>query len=192
VGEDDVDREEDRVHERERDTERIARQLDVGQEVDAGHREPERDAVAGAPRAERRERDDREELDRRHRAEWHAVDRRVEAAVHQRQHGTPAEQQAACLAAEPGPGAPRPAPQGEDHRRRGDPQPGHSEHVEPREQQYRERRAEVVEDGADDEVQLGSRLTPPGGGVEDHRRQMIDGKRGCVQGRMQASCGVCL
>ena len=86
-------------------------------------------------------------------AERQPVDREVEAAVHQREHGAPGQQQPPAVAVEPREAA-RPAPEREDQRGRGDPQPGDAEHVDAREQQHGERRAEVVEDRADDEVRV--------------------------------------
>ena len=50
------------------------------------------------------------ELDRRDRAERQPVDRRVEARVHDREHGAPGDQELAARAVLGGEGAPRPAP----------------------------------------------------------------------------------
>ena len=117
----------------------------------AGRRRPTASASARdvAPRAhpERGEHDHRQELDRRDRGQRQPVDRRVEAAVHDRQHEAPGDHVAIAQQ------VPGPPPGGEDQRGRGDPQPRHPEHVDAREQQHGERRAEVVEDGADDEGQ---------------------------------------
>ena len=123
--------------------------------------------------AQRRERDHGQELDRGDRAERQAVDGEVEAAVHERQHAAPGHEQPARLAVELRQHAPGPPPDGEDERGGGDAQPGHAEHVHPREQQHREGRAEVVEDGADDEVQVRRR---PGRGTArlcNHTDRMI-------------------
>ena len=155
VGEHDVQREQPGVGEREREAERLRGELHVGEQVDARHRERQGGEVARRACAERRERDDRQELDRGDRAEREPVDRRVEADVHQRQDRAPGEQQPAPVAILRGVRAPRPAPQREDQRRGRDPQPRHAEHVDAREEQHGERGAEVVEDRADEEVQMG-------------------------------------
>jgi hypothetical protein len=149
VGEHDVEREQDRVGEGERHPQRLAGELDVGEQVDPGHGEHQGANVARRTRAERGEHDDREELDRGDGAERQAVDGQVEAAVHHRQHHAPREQQPAAQEA---PGTP---PGREDQRRRRDAQPGHAEGLDAGEQQDGERRAEVVEDGAADEVRGG-------------------------------------
>ena len=98
--------------------------------------------------------DDRaDELDRRHRRERQVVDREVEARVHRREHRAEADDQRAAPAIEREQLPPRPAPDREDQRGRGDPQPGDAEHVDPGEQQHGERRPQVVEDRAAREVQ---------------------------------------
>ena len=58
---------------------------DVRQHVDAGDRDAECRGIATPSRAEGRERDHRQELDRRHGAQRKAVDRDVEARVHPRE-----------------------------------------------------------------------------------------------------------
>ena len=83
-------------------------------------------------------------------AERQPVDREVEAAVHQREHA--AELRAASRSRSSGHGR----RQAREHHRRGrDPQPGGAERPDADEQQHGERRAEVVEDGADGEVGVG-------------------------------------
>ncbi len=154
VREDDVEREEGGVGEREGDADGLALELDVGEQVDAGHGERQREPVSRRPRAERRKRDDRQELDRGHSSERQPVDRHVEAAVHHREDDAEREEQRSGLAVESRARAPRPAPGGEDGARAGDPEPGHAEGVDTREEQHGKRGPEVVEDCASDEVGL--------------------------------------
>ena len=185
VGEHDVQREERGVGERERQAQRLGDELHVGEQVDARHRERQRRQVARRTRADRGERDDRQELDRGDGAEREPVDRHVEADVHQREDGTPGDQQPPSLAVLRRVRAPGPAPEREDQRRRGDPQPRDAEHVDAREEQHSERRAEVVEDGAAEEVQVGRRAfhglaegsSAPGGGYR--RVRSYSATHGC-------------
>lgn len=58
MGEDDVEREQDGVRERERDADGLAAELQAGQEVDAQDGEQQRERVSRRPSAERGERDD--------------------------------------------------------------------------------------------------------------------------------------
>jgi hypothetical protein len=154
VGEDDVRREERGVRERERYSDRLPDEPHLREQVDADRRCSNRGEVAGNPGAEQGEPDGSEELDRRHHRQRQAVDRHVEACVHRREHRPqPADEQpaAAIESGEPPPGP----PPDREHRRRGsDPQPRDSERLDPREQEHRERRPEVVEDGAADEVRV--------------------------------------
>jgi hypothetical protein len=118
---------------------------------------------------DRRERDDRQELDRRDGREREAVDREVEPHVHHREHRAPAQDQRVGQPRE------RPPPRREHGRRGGDPQPGDAERVDPGEQQHRERRAEVVEDGGDEEVAVRRHHAEPQragafGGMGDRRK----------------------
>ena len=151
VREDDVRREQHRVGEGEGHAQRRARQPHVGEEVNAGDGERQRPRVAGAASAHRRQGDHRQELDRGHGPQRQPVDRHVEAAVHRGQDRAPRGQQAPPGAIERRERPPRAAPGGEDRRGGGDPQPGHAQHVHPREQQHRERGPQVVEHGADQE-----------------------------------------
>jgi hypothetical protein len=106
----------------------VALERDVGEQVDAAHREAQRGQVAPRPRAEHGEDDHRKELDGRHRAQRQAVDGQVEGAVHHGQDGAPGEQEADVgAAAQAAPWAP---PQREDRGGRRDPQPRHPEHVD--------------------------------------------------------------
>ena len=152
VPEHDVEREEDGVRECERNAERLALEPDVREQVDAGDGEHQREPVPRRPRPERRERDHRQELDRRDRAERQPVDREVEAGVHHGEHGAPRDHGPPRGRRHARVRPPRPAPERETRRGRGDPQPGDAEDVHAREEQHGERGAEVVEHRAADEV----------------------------------------
>ena len=152
VAEDDVRGEEDGVRQRERNADRLALELDVGEEVDAADCECQRGGVPPRPRAECGERDYGQEFDRRDRAERQPVDRQVEAHVHHRQDGAPGDKRPPASLVETGDEPPRSPPDREDGSRGGDPEPGDAEDVDPCEEQHRERRPEVVEDRAADEV----------------------------------------
>ncbi len=66
------DREERGVRECEGDADGLGLELDVGQQIDADHREPERRAVPSRSGAHGGQRDDGKELDRRDRSERQA------------------------------------------------------------------------------------------------------------------------
>ena len=151
-GQDDVDGEQRRVGEGELHAQGLAVELNAGEQVDAGHEDQRRGR--SRLRTQGGQHDHRQELDRRHGAERQPVDGEVEAAVHHREHGSPGEQQ-------PPPGA-----IGRSHGAPGRRQSENTSaaaairsHATPnadtREQQHRERGAQVVEDRADDEVQVG-------------------------------------
>jgi hypothetical protein len=152
VGGHDVGGEERGVCEREADPERRSAQVHVGHGVDAGGRQPEGGRVPRRPHPRRRQRDDREELDRGHRAEREVVDGGVEAGVHRRQHASHEREQPARVAVEPADRAPRAPPGREDDRGAHDPKPRHAQRVDPREQKDGEGGAEIVEDCAPHEV----------------------------------------
>ena len=139
MAEHDVEREEAGVGEREDEAERLAADAHAGQQVDAGHGEHERRPVAPRPRAQGREDDHGQELDRGDRAQRQPVDREVEAAVHDREDRAQRDQQRVAQE------RPRPPPGREHHGRRRDPQPARAQRPDAREEQDRERRAEVVE-----------------------------------------------
>ena len=111
-------------------------------------------SAASGSRAGRGERDDRQELDRGDGPEREAIDCDVEAGVHDREDDPPRSEQTLAGAIELGVGPPWPPPGSEDHCRRRDPKPGDAEHSDPGEQENRERRAQVMEDGARDEVEM--------------------------------------
>jgi len=92
VGEHDVEGEQGGVRAGQRERERLVADVHAGEQRHAGRRERERDGVARRARAERRERDDGEELDGRDGAQREAVDGEVEAAVHRCEDGAPGQQ----------------------------------------------------------------------------------------------------
>ena len=115
VREHDVGRKQGRVGKRERKPQGLRGQLHMAELVDAGHRERERERVAWTAHADRRQHDDREELDRGDRAQRQPGDRLVEAAVHRREDRAPADQQPDRGPVQPAERAPRPSPQREHH-----------------------------------------------------------------------------
>ena len=151
VTEDHVEHEAGAVGEREREAERLAGQVDVGEHGDAADGERKRDQVARGAGAGRGEHDRAEELDRADRGERQPVDGQVEQRVHGGEHGAEREQHPPPVRRGVAKHPPRSAPEREHHGRGGDPQPGHAEHLDVREQQHRQRRAEVVEDRAGEE-----------------------------------------
>src|SRR4051812_38973099 len=90
--------------------------------------------------------------DGRDSGERQQVDRDVEARVHHGEHRAERGDEAPPAPVERAQHVHGRAPEREDGRRRGDPQPGDAEHVHAREEQHRERRPEVVEDRAAGEV----------------------------------------
>jgi len=88
MGEHDVAGEEHGVQECEHDSEGLGDELHVDEPVDAYDSQPERCQVARGASADGRQHDHRQELDRRDRAERQAIDREVEAGVHHRQQRT--------------------------------------------------------------------------------------------------------
>ena len=152
VGEHDVGREQHRVGERERHAERLAGELHVGEQVDARHGERERGDVARA--CARRARPARSPAGtrspRRCRAAAGRSPRRSSSSSPRARR--PRRQQPAAVAsarrtrARAGATAAKTAA-AEAIRSQATPSTSHA-----REQQHRERRPEVVEDRADDEV----------------------------------------
>ena len=100
VAEHDVDREEQRVRERQGDADRLALELDVGEQVDAGDGEREGGAVPQRPRSEHSQCDHGQKLDRCDRAERKSIDREVEAHVHHGKHGAPGNEHPAIAIVE--------------------------------------------------------------------------------------------
>src|SRR5215207_7418995 len=90
--EDDVRGEEHGVRERESDAERLSFEAHVREEVHTEDGQCQGSGVARCARAERREGENREKLDRGDRAERQAVDRQVEARVHHREHRSPRQE----------------------------------------------------------------------------------------------------
>ena len=143
----------------------------MGQQVDAKDRREDCGEVSRRAGADHRQGDRPDELDRGNGRERQTVDRNVEAGVHDREDRAKRDDQQPAVAVERYELAPGPAPKGEDERRRGDTQPRDAKHVDPCEEQDRERWAEVVEDRAADEVGM--------------RRYGVDSggqRRGCGRG----------
>jgi hypothetical protein len=158
VSEDDVEGEERGVGEGEGHAERLPFDADVGEQVDPADGRDEGERVSPRARSGCGQCDHREELDRRNRAERQAVDCDVEADVHRRQHHAHGDHRQAPVRIEPCEGTPRSAPQGEDERGGGDPDPGHAQRLDEDEEQDGEGRSEVVEDRTADEEALGWRV----------------------------------
>ncbi len=156
VCEHDVRGEEDGVRECEGDADGLGLELDVGQQVDAEHGQPERRAVPSRSGAYGGKRDDGKELDRRHRSQRQRVDGDVEARVHDGEDDSQRDDEPPRRAIHPGEGAPRPSPESEHRCRARDAQPCHAERFDSCEEEHRERRPEVVEYGTSDEVRLGA------------------------------------
>lgn len=116
ISEHDVDREQDRVGERKGKARGGAGELDVGQQIDAGYRERQRDQVTRGAGADHGQDDDGQELDRRDGTERQPADRGVEAHVHDREHGTPGQQQPTAVAVKSTKSSPGRAPEGKDDR----------------------------------------------------------------------------
>jgi hypothetical protein len=154
VAEHDVQHEQRAVGEGEGESERLTGQPDRRDGGHASRRQREGGRVAQGPRPGCGQDHGAEELDRAYRRERQPVHREVERRVHQGQHHAQRQQRAAAAPAELPVGAPRPPPQREHRGRAGHPQPRHPEHVEPGEQQHRQRRPQVVEHRADQEKRL--------------------------------------
>ena len=80
---------------------------------------------------------------------------KIEARIHQRQHDTEARDDPALAIVQPPVIAPWPPPQGEDRPGARDPEPGDAERGQMGEEKHREGRAQIVEDRADEEIDMG-------------------------------------
>jgi hypothetical protein len=159
VAEHDVQHEQHAVGEGEGEPERLPGQPDRRDGGHAPRRQREGGGVTRGPCPGGGQDHGATELDRAHRRQRQPVHREVERRVHQGQHQAQGQQRTPAAPAEFPVRLPRTPPQRE-HRGRGrHPQPGHPEHVEPGEQQHRQRRPQVVEYGADHEERL--RRYPP-------------------------------
>ena len=155
VRQDDVRGEQSCVGERERDSGGLADEVHARQQVDTRGSRGDRGEVAPDARADHREGNRPDELDRGDRCQRKAVDCDVEAGVHDCEDRAKGDDQRPAAAIECDKLAPRPSPDREDQSRRRDPQPGDAEHLDAGEQEHGERGAQVVEDGAADEVGVG-------------------------------------
>ena len=163
------------VGEREHEAPGLVAQPDLRECRDPtdGDQEGERVASGACPGG--REHDRAEELDCPDGGQRQSVDREVEERVHAGEHDAKREQDPTVGAGRGSPDPPGPPPYCEDDRGGDDPQPRHPEHVDVGEEEHRESRAEVVEDGADQEVR---RRRSPERGV-GHRRMPWCGGLGC-------------
>src|SRR5262249_13183694 len=101
--------------------------------------------------------DGAEELDGADGSERQARDGEVEAGVHEREDDAEQRDEAPIFPVHAGERPPRSTPDREDEAGAGDAQPGDAERRDAGEEEHREGRAEVVEEGAGDEVQVGWR-----------------------------------
>ena len=129
VAEDHVEHEAGTVGEGEHEPERFADDPEVGQRGDTADRDDQGEEVAAGAGPGGGQDDDAEELDGADRRQRQPVDGEVEQRVHRRQHGPQADQHQRWRGLERRDQPPRPAPEGEDHRRAGDPQPGDAQHA---------------------------------------------------------------
>src|SRR5439155_6409543 len=167
-----------------------------GEEEDAEGRRGEGGEVASGTDTHRGERDGPQKLDRADGPQREPGDGQVEAAVHRAEHGPQAEQGPHLAPGEAADQAPGTPPGGEHHRRGRDPQPGDAQHVHVAEEEDRERGAEVVEDGADQEegVRRYSNRGGRGGGSytgEGHSSRM-QGSAAIIHGCAGITSATCL
>jgi hypothetical protein len=162
MAQDDVEDEAEAVDRRPHQSCGAAVEGDLGERRDPGARQRQRGRVAARPGAERRERDQSEELDAGHGRQRGPIERQVERRVHQGEHGTESEHEhllaRRCRAQD----APRATPDREHDCRGGQPEPRDAEGADVHEQQDGERRAEVVERRAQEHGR-------EGGGGHDRR-----------------------
>jgi hypothetical protein len=154
VGEDDVQHEQRAVGKGEDEAEGLSDNADRGDRDHARGGEHQGSGVTPGPRAGRGQDDGAEEFDGAHRGQRQPVRCQVERRVHRREHHAQRRHPPAVIGAEPADQPPRPPPHREQQRGAGDPQPCDPEHVQPREQQHRQRRTQIMEDGADQEERL--------------------------------------
>ena len=124
--------------------------------------ERQRHGVASRACAVRREGDHPEELDAGDRGERAAVEGQVERRVHAGQDHAEGDHDAPVGGGRRSQHRPRAAPDCEHDGGRGEPEPGDPERVDVDEQQDRERRAQVVEAGAEHHGAQGRRLARSG------------------------------
>jgi hypothetical protein len=155
VPEQDVQHEPRTVGEGEQVPQRLTGELDRGQDGHPADGQQQGEDVAAGPGADGGQDDRAQELDRAHRRQRQPVDGEVEQHVHRGKHGAQAGEHQPLTGAGRGEDAPGTAPQGEHHRGRGDPQPGHPGRRDMGEQQHGQGRAEVMEHRADHEERCG-------------------------------------
>jgi hypothetical protein len=152
VAEGDVEHEPGAVGEGEDEPEGLAGQSHGGEREDPADGQGEGQEVSPRPRSRRGQHDRAEELDSADRRQWQPVDGQVEQRIHGGQDDAKLNQDQALGNREGAQEPPGAAPEREDRGRGGDAQPGDAEHADVREQQYRERGTQVMEDGAGEEI----------------------------------------
>jgi hypothetical protein len=165
MAEQDVEHEQRAVGEGEDEAERLTGDADRGDGDDARRGEEQGSGVATGPRAGRGQDHGAEELDRAYRRQRQPVHREVEHRVHHREYQAHRHQVPAFASAETADEPPGPPPERKYDRRAGDPEPGHPEHVDPSEQEHRQRRPQIVENGADQEERLWRQPVEPSGSL---------------------------
>jgi hypothetical protein len=161
VAEHDVQHEQRAVGKGEDEPERVTGKADHGDGSHACRGERERSSVAPGPRPGGGQDHSAAELDRAHRRQRQPVHGEVERRVHDGEHHAEGDQGPPAARAEFRYQPPRSPPGGEHRRRAGDAQPGDPEHADAGEQQHRQRRSEVMEDGADKEKRLRRQSAEP-------------------------------
>jgi hypothetical protein len=168
-------------------------QPQAGQDGDTAHAAGQGQQVARGAAADGGKQDRAEELDRADRREREPVHSQVEQRVHHGQDGAQAREDPALVGGRGTQHPPGPAPGREHDRRRRDPQPRHAQDVDPREQQHRERRPEVVEDRTDQEVRRGREPLHHGPSVDlDRHPAMVVGRWPSRQGPVMVKGPYCL
>ncbi|MEA2730814.1 MAG: hypothetical protein QOF70_5289 [Acetobacteraceae bacterium] len=148
----DVGHEQHAVGEGEQVTQRLTRDPHVGQRMYARHGKQKRDQVAARPHAPGSDCDGAEEFDGTHGREWQPGNGFVEQNIHRREHHAKRDDGRLVLARLGGEETPGLAPYRKHQPGAGDPQPGYTGRRELGEQKHSERRTEIVEYGADEEV----------------------------------------
>ena len=129
-------------------------QLEADEQEHARDRKPERQEIARAAQADERHRDGGGEFDRGDRGERQPVDRQIEAHIHGGQNDAQQQDQAARRGRRFGEGPPGLRQTAKMSGGRGDPQPGDAQGRQLGEKQHGERGSEIVEDGADQEIDM--------------------------------------
>ncbi len=151
MSQDDVCDEKSGVGKSEDEAERLSRDPNVGEQVDAPDRKPQRQHVPATSHSERGEAQRTKKLDRPYRPKRQSRDGKVEERIHRREDHAELHEREPGLVGHRAPESPGAPPHGEHRRCARDPQPRHAEHVHAPEEQGGERGAEIVKDRADHE-----------------------------------------